>query len=78
MNTSEAVQEVLQTTGLSKYALAKSLDVASSTSVNQWLRGTRMSDTVAERFKEKYGITIDDSFSTSDKAGAIDYRSSLS
>ena len=63
MLTAEAVREVLRTKGLSKYALAKSLELSSSTSINQWLRGTRMSTEVAERFKRQYGITISDAFS---------------
>lgn len=74
MKTAEAVEEVLRTTRLSKYALAKSLGVVSSTSINQWLRGTRMSDTVAERFEHLYGIKINDSFSTSTPTGIISYR----
>lgn len=64
MVTAEAVREVLQSFELSKYALAKSLDMASATSVNQWLRGTRMHEDTASRFTELYGITIDDAFST--------------
>ena len=61
MNTKEAVTFVLETEGLSKYALAKSLD-AYPISVNQWLRGTRMSEPFAELFEELYGIKIDDTF----------------
>lgn len=78
MKTSEAVLEVLQTRNLSKYRLAKDLGVVSSTSINQWLAGTRMSDTVAKKFKELYGIEICDSFSTSNRTGSIDYRNSKS
>jgi len=62
MLTAEAVREVLRTKGLSRYRLAKSLSMASSTSINQWLRNTRMSTEVAERFELLYGIEIDDAF----------------
>lgn len=61
MKTKQAVQLVLDTKGLSKYALAQSLG-AYPISVNQWLRGTRMSQPFADKFEELYGITIDDTF----------------
>lgn len=63
MKTAKAVQAALSNTGLSKYALAKALGMASSVSVNQWLRGTRMSVDTATKFEHLYGIVIDDSFS---------------
>lgn len=62
MLTSDAVKVVLAREGLSKYKLAQELGVVSSTSVNQWLRGTRMSASVAKRFKELYQIKISDSY----------------
>jgi len=67
MLTAEAVQEVLWRTGLSKYALAKSLGLVSSTSINQYLRGTRMSAEVADRFFNEYEIVIDDTFYPSNR-----------
>ena len=66
MKTKEAVEHVLATKGLSKYALAQSLG-AYPISVNQWLRGTRMSEPFAEQFEEIYGITIDDTFRPSNQ-----------
>ena len=62
MNTKDAVAEVLRQPGLNKYQLAKSLGMASSTSINQWLRGTRMSASTALSFQLEYGITIDDCY----------------
>lgn len=70
MQTKEAVEFVLNAKGLTKYALAKSLGVA-PVSVNQWLRGTRMSASKAMLFKELYFIEIEntyDSVSTSNNA----------
>ena len=62
MKTKDAVELVLDREGFSKYKLAKDLEVASSTSVNQWLRGTRMSVDVAVRFEELYNIKISDAY----------------
>tara|TARA_R110000851_G_scaffold14313_1_gene48466 strand:- start:2665 stop:2874 length:210 start_codon:yes stop_codon:yes gene_type:complete len=62
MNTQEAVQLVLDREGISKYRLAKTLGVVSSTSVNQWLRGTHMSTLVATQFEELYKIKIEDAY----------------
>ena len=61
MNTKRAVQWALGHHGLSKYAFAKSLG-AYPVSVNQWLRGTRMSEAFADKFEESYGIKINDTF----------------
>ena len=62
MKTQDAVQVVLDREGLSKYRLAKDLSVVSSTSVNQWLHGTRMSQDVANRFESLYKIKISDAY----------------
>lgn len=63
MNTRDAVSEVLRRNpGLTKYRMAKDLDIASASSINTWLRGTRMSKAVAERFESLYGIKVDDSY----------------
>lgn len=62
MNTAQAVEHVLNTEYLTKYALAKSLGMSSSTSVNQWLRGTRMGTVAAKKFQRLYGIKIDDTY----------------
>jgi len=65
MDTKAAVEEVLDT-GLSKYALAKALGCF-PVSVNQWLRGTKMSDKYSDKFTELYGITIDDTVPLSNR-----------
>lgn len=62
MKTQDAVQAVLDREELSKYRLAKDLGVVSSTSVNQWLHGTRMSQDVAKRFESLYNIKISDAY----------------
>lgn len=64
MKTREAILLVLEREGITKYRLAKDLGIASTVSVNQWLRGTRMSVLVAERFKTVYSITISDTYDT--------------
>lgn len=63
MQTKEAIEFVLNTKTITKYALAKSLGVA-PVSVNQWLRGTRMSASKAELFKKVYLIEIENSYDT--------------
>lgn len=63
MQTKEAVAFVLESKKLSKYALAKSLNSA-PVSVNQWLRGTRMSLAKAELFKQLYIVEIEDRYDT--------------
>lgn len=60
MKTKDAVALVLKREGLSKYRLAKNLDMAGVASVNQWLRGTRMSAVSAGKFEALYNITISD------------------
>jgi len=64
MLTKDAVVLILTKHKLTKYALAKALNCAAAVSVNQWLRGTRMSYTIAEKFKTLYGIEIDDYYDT--------------
>lgn len=78
MQTKEAVEFVLKAKGLTKYALAKSLNAA-PVSVNQWLRGTRMSVSKAKLFKQLYLIDIEntyDSVSPSSRTCAKDSISS--
>lgn len=60
MNTTAAVEYVLSLTGLTKYRMAKELGLASATSINQWLRGTRMSEEFADKFEELYGVKVND------------------
>lgn len=61
MNTTEAVEYVLDLCeDLTKYRMAKDLEMASATSVNQWLRGTKMSEETAAKFESLYGVKIDD------------------
>jgi predicted transcriptional regulator len=62
VNTADAVREVLRRENLSKYRLAKELRLATSSSINQYLRGTRMSESTAQRFFELYGIAVHDTF----------------
>ena len=72
MKTKDAVALVLEREGLSKYRLAKNLDMAGVASVNQWLRGTKMSEKTAEKFASLYNITISDVYeplSASDTTG---------
>lgn len=59
MTTQEAVEHVLKTTGMTKYALAKSIHVT-PTSITQYLKGTRMSEKPAMRFTIMYGVEISD------------------
>ncbi|AFV51110.1 DNA binding protein [Vibrio phage VPMS1] len=59
MKTIEAVQHVLETQGITKYRLAMSLGLA-PVSINQYLRGTCMSQATADKFKQVYGITVTD------------------
>lgn len=60
MRTAQAVAFVLKDQGLTKYGLAKALGLGATTSVYQWLKGTRMNSTSATKFEELYGITISD------------------
>lgn len=61
LTTKEAVQHVLTKTGMSKYALAKSLGLA-PVSISQYLRNTKMSEQTAHNFYLKYGIIIMDAY----------------
>jgi hypothetical protein len=61
MKTAEAVGYVLDVTGLTKYRMAKELGLVSATSINQWLRGTKMSEAFVSKFEELYGVQVDDS-----------------
>lgn len=60
MTTAQAVNYVLVREGLSKYRLAKILGCA-PVSVNQWLRGTKMSDFYKHSMFNTFGVKIDDS-----------------
>jgi predicted transcriptional regulator len=73
MKTSDAVAKVLLERGLSKYALAKSLNVF-PVSINQWLKGTRMSERIADEFERLYKIKITNTVPTSTffKPGSTD------
>ncbi len=77
MQTKEAVEFVLSAKGLTKYALAKSLKSA-SVSVNQWLRGTRMSTTKAKLFKKLYFIEIENTYDSSSASNRIGTKDSVS
>ena len=60
LTTKEAVQ-VLLDSGMSKYRLAKNLGLA-PTSINQYLKGTKMSEATAKVVKAEYNITVTDCF----------------
>ena len=73
MTTTEFSQKPLQATsqqaivillgrGLTKYRIATRLGMA-PVSVNQWLKGIKMSTRTAEKFKTTFGIEITDAFS---------------
>lgn len=59
MTTKEAIEHELSK-GITKYRIAQLLHCA-PVSVNQWLRGTKMSDMYKDKFKEVFGVEIDDS-----------------
>lgn len=67
LSTKEAVESALAA-GYTKYRLAKVIGVASSASVNQWLRGTKMRKDTAERFKAVTGIEINDYYDPDESA----------
>ncbi len=77
MQTKEAVEFVLNAKGLTKYALAKSLKSA-PVSVNQWLRGTRMSASKAMLFKQLYFIEIENVYDTISASTRVSTENSLS
>lgn len=58
--TKEAVN-ILISRGMSKYRIAKELDM-SPVSVNHWLSKTAMSEKTAAKVKELFGIEITDAF----------------
>lgn len=60
MKTKDAVALVLEQEQLSKYRLAQMLDMAGVVSVNQWLRGTCMSEKTANKFYQLFNIRISD------------------
>ena len=59
MNTKEAVQKVLDDNNFSKYELAQRLTCA-PVSIDQWLRGTKMSIGYRNIFLDKFGVEIND------------------
>jgi len=59
MNTQDAVTHVLAERKITKYRLAMELG-CDPTSVNQWLRNTKMSEHYKKVFHNLYGIEIDD------------------
>lgn len=62
MLTKDAVQTVLSQ-GFTKYALAKQLG-CNPVSINQWLRGTRMSAVYADKVELLFNITVTDTYDT--------------
>ena len=58
MTTTEAINSIL-TSGRTKYSVAKELG-CHPVSINQWLRGTKMSKEYADKVVELHGIKIDD------------------
>lgn len=67
LSTKEAVERMLAA-GYTKYRLAKALGVASSVSVNQWLKGTKMRKDTAHRFEQLTGIAINDYYDPDESA----------
>lgn len=61
MTTKEFVKWALKERQLTKYRLAVSLDLA-PVSINQYLRGTRMSTSTTKKVLQVYGVTVTDSF----------------
>lgn len=61
MKTIDAVQHILDTTGMSKYALAKSIGLTPP-SVDQYLKGVRMSQPTADKFFTVYNIKVTDAW----------------
>jgi hypothetical protein len=59
MKTKEAVEHILKTHNITRYKLATELGAHPPT-VYQWVKRTRMSEAYAEKFKERFGITITD------------------
>ena len=59
MKTHAAVQEVINKHKLTKYRLAMMIG-ATPPSVDQWLRGTRMSPAYKVKFNELFGVKIND------------------
>lgn len=60
MKTNQAIEYLLRTYGWSKYKLAQIIGCAPA-SIDQWLRGTKMSAPYREIVKSKFGIEIHDS-----------------
>ena len=58
MTTKEAIESML-VQDMTKYQLAKTMGCA-PISINQWLRGTKMSDYYRHIFYKRFGIEIDD------------------
>ena len=63
MQTKAAVYHVLRRDGISKYRMSQDMGCA-PISVNQWLSGTKMCAAYREKFKELYGVTINDAVPT--------------
>ena len=59
MNTKTAVRYILDSQNLTKYGLAMSLGAAPP-SVDQWLRGTKMSKSYKDIVMELYKVEIVD------------------
>lgn len=69
MTTAEAIKYVVEHFGVtSMYALAKSLSDETLNvqpiQISNYLNGTRMSQKVADRFFETYGVVISDAHAT--------------
>ncbi len=62
MNTKDAVLKVLLDTGISRYRMAKDLNLQPIMIKNYIDKGTRMGRATAERFESKYGEKISDIF----------------
>lgn len=59
MNTQQAVAFVLEMHDITKYRLAQQMSAA-PVSVNQWLKGTKMSPANIKLFNDLYNVEIKD------------------
>jgi len=60
--TSQQVVLILLNRGLTKYRIATRLGMV-PVSVNQWLKGVRVSQATAKKIKDEFNIEVTDAFS---------------
>lgn len=67
LTTKEAIKYVLDNTGMSKYALARRMEVTANM-IDHYLSTTRMRKPTAKRFKRAFNIQITDVFDPTEEA----------